>query len=132
MHLLFNPLRSTVINIFLGCILPAFHLEDSGVYVLIVYLLGIAAVVFFDLYLACSTASDGDNYRVLSRPDDDEVEVATVPARQTFDDIRKVRLFGRYSDYVSLWRKRTCGIIGGHWRDEQPLPITNVDVESFL
>ena len=102
MHSLFNLLRSAVLNIFLGCILPAFHLEDSGVYVMIVYLLGIAAVVFFELYLACSTASDGDNYRVLSRPDDDEVEVTTVPARQALDDIRKVRLFGRYSDYSTI------------------------------
>ena len=80
-----------MVNIFLGSVLPAFHLEDSAVYVMIVYLLGIALVVAFELYLARRAVVDGDNYRVLSKPHDDEVELEPAPLRRAQSDLRKVR-----------------------------------------
>ena len=79
-----------VVNIFLGSTLPAFHLDDSGVYVMIVYLLGLAAVVLFDIYLTCSQTKDLSNYCVLSKPQDDEVELAPLP-RRTQSDREMVR-----------------------------------------
>lgn len=58
-------------------------------YVMIVYLLGIALVVAFELYLARSAVVDGDNYRVLSKPHDDEVELEPAPLRRAQSDVRK-------------------------------------------
>lgn len=82
-------LSLAVVNIFLGCVLPAFHLDNSAVYVLLVYILGCCAVVIFEFYLACQRPSGADDYRVLSRPEGDEVEVVPVPRRQTGGEIRK-------------------------------------------
>ncbi|XP_068726811.1 ferric-chelate reductase 1-like [Montipora capricornis] len=82
-------LSLAVTNIFLGCLLPAFHLENSAVYVMLVYLLAIAGIVSFELYLTLCTKSDIDDFRVLSRPEDDEVEVALTPRRHNTGDIRK-------------------------------------------
>ena len=81
-----------MINIFLGSVLPVFHLDDSAVYVMIVYLLVLAAVVVFEIYLALVKAKDVGNYRVLSKPQDDEVELTSVPVGRTQGDIKKVRL----------------------------------------
>ena len=67
------PISFLVINIFLGSVLPVFHLDDSAVYVMIVYLLVLAAVVVFEIYLALVKAKDVSNYRILSKPQDDEV-----------------------------------------------------------
>lgn len=79
-----------MVNIFLGCVLPAFHLENSAVYVMIVYLLALASVCGFEFYLTLCTKIDADNYKVLSRPDSDEVEVAVTSRRQNSGDVRKV------------------------------------------
>jgi len=81
-----------VINIFLGSVLPVFHLDDSAVYVMIVYLLVLAAVVVFEIYLALVKAKDVSNYSVLSTPQDDEVELTSAPVSRTQSDIKKVRL----------------------------------------
>lgn len=81
-----------MINIFLGSVLPTFHLENSAVYVMIVYLLVLVAVVVFEIYLACMKATDISNYRVLSKPQDDEVELTSAPVSRTQSDIKKVRL----------------------------------------
>lgn len=82
-------LALAVVNIFLGCVLPAFHLENSAVYVMIVYLLALASVCGFEFYLTLCTKIDADNYKVLSRPDSDEVEVAVTSRRQNSGDVRK-------------------------------------------
>lgn len=82
-------LALAVVNIFLGCVLPAFHLENSAVYVMIVYLLALASVCGFEFYLTLCTKIDADNYEVLSRPDSDEVEVAVTSRRQNSGDVRK-------------------------------------------
>lgn len=79
-----------MINIFLGSVLPVFHLDDSAVYVMIVYLLVLAAVVVFEIYLALVKAKDVRNYRILAKPQDDEVEFTSAPAGKS--DIKKVRL----------------------------------------
>lgn len=84
---LFFPI---VVNIFLGSVLPAFHLEDSAVYAMIVYLLVLAFIMAFELYLACSQDKSAEDYRVLARPHDDEVEVAPVRFSQAQSDLRKV------------------------------------------
>ena len=81
-----------MVNIFLGSVLPVFHLEDSAVYVMIVYLLVLAAVVVFEIYLALVKAKDVGNHSVLSTPQDDEVELASAPFGRTQGDIKKVRL----------------------------------------
>lgn len=80
-------LALAVINIFLGSVLPVFHLEDSAVYVMIVYLLVLAAVVVFEIYLALVKAKD-DNYRILAKPQDDEVEFTSAPVGKS--DIKKI------------------------------------------
>ncbi|CAH3167988.1 unnamed protein product [Porites lobata] len=82
-------LALAVVNIFLGSILPVFHLEVSAVYVMIVYLLALAFVMAFELYLACSEDKSDEDYRVLARPHDDEVEVAPVRVRQAQSNLRK-------------------------------------------
>ncbi|XP_015774001.1 PREDICTED: putative ferric-chelate reductase 1 [Acropora digitifera] len=82
-------LALAVVNIFLGCVLPAFLLENSAVYVMIVYLLALASVCGFEFYLTLCTKIDADNYKVLSRPDSDEVEVAVTSRRQNSGDVRK-------------------------------------------
>ena len=79
-----------MINIFLGSVLPAFHLEDSAVYVMMVYLLALAFIVAFELYLACSQDKSDEDYRVLARPHDDEVEVAPVRLGQAQSNLTKV------------------------------------------
>jgi len=79
-----------VINIFLGSVLPVFHLDDSAVYVMIVYLLVLAAVVVFEIYLALVKAKDVSNYSVLSTPQDDEVELTSAPVSRTQSDIKKI------------------------------------------
>ena len=81
-----------MVNIFLGSVLPAFHLEDSAVYVMVVYLLAIVAVVAFELYLARISVTDVDIYRVLSKPQDDQVELTPTPRTRTPSDLRKVSL----------------------------------------
>lgn len=81
----------SVINIFLGSVLPIFHLDNSAVYVMIVYLLILAAVVMFEIYLAVMKTKDIGNYRVLSKPQDDEVELTSAPVGRTQSDIKKVR-----------------------------------------
>ena len=83
----FSPV---VVNIFLGSILPVFHLEVSAVYVMIVYLLALAFVMAFELYLACSQDKSDEDYWVLARPHDDEVEVAPVRVSQAQSNLRKV------------------------------------------
>ena len=80
-----------MINIFLGSVLPVFHLDDSAVYVMIVYLLVLAAVVVFEIYLALVKAKDVGNYCVLSKPQDDEIELTSAPVGRTQSDIKKVR-----------------------------------------
>lgn len=82
-------LALAVVNIFLGSVLPAFHLEDSAVYVMIVYLLALALLVAFEFYLACSKETDDENYRVISKPQDDEVELDPAPLSQATRNIRK-------------------------------------------
>ena len=82
-----------MVNIFLGSVLPAFHLEDSAVYVMIVYLFALALLVAFEFYLACSKETDDENYRVISKPQDDEVELDPVPFSQATRNIRKVSVF---------------------------------------
>ena len=57
---------------------------------MIVYLLALASVCGFEFYLTLCTKIDGDNYKVLSRPDSDEVEVAVTSRRQNSGDVRKV------------------------------------------
>ncbi|KAK2547459.1 Ferric-chelate reductase 1 [Acropora cervicornis] len=84
-------LALAVLNIFLGCVLPAFHLENSAVYVMIVYLLALASVCGFEFYLSLCTKTDADDFNVLSRSDGDEVEVAVTSRRQNSGDFRKVR-----------------------------------------
>ena len=84
-----------VINIFLGSVLPVFHLDDSAVYVMIVYLLVLAAVVVFEIYLALMKAKDVSNHRILSKPQDDEAELTSAPFGQTQSDIKKVRHVSR-------------------------------------
>ena len=79
-----------MVNIFLGSILPAFHLEVSGVYVMIVYLLALAFVMAFELYLACSQDKSDEDHRVLARPHDDEVEVAPVLLSRAHSNLTKV------------------------------------------
>lgn len=86
------PISFLVINIFLGSVLPVFHLDDSAVYVMIVYLLVLAAVVVFEIYLALVKAKDVSNYRILSKPQDDEVKLTSAPVGKTQSDIKKVRL----------------------------------------
>ncbi|KAJ7350979.1 DOMON domain-containing protein frrs1L [Desmophyllum pertusum] len=83
-------LALAVINIFLGSVLPTFHLDNSAVYVMIVYLLVLVAVVVFEIYLACMKATDISNYRVLSKPQDDEVELTSAPVSRTQSDIKKI------------------------------------------
>lgn len=83
-------LALSVINIFLGSVLPAFHLESSAVYVMIVYLLVLAAVVMFEIYLAYKQGKSVKEYCVLSKPQDDEVELTTVSASRTEIDVEKV------------------------------------------
>lgn len=92
MKLLVIIISFLVINIFLGSVLPVFHLDNSAVYVMIVYLLVLAAVVVFEIYLALMKAKDVGNYRVLSKPQDDEVELTSAPVGRTQSDIKKVRL----------------------------------------
>lgn len=79
-----------MVNIFLGSVLPAFHLEDSAVYVMIVYLLVLAFIMAFELYLAFSEDKSAEDYRVLARPHDDEVEVAPVRLSQAHSNLMKV------------------------------------------
>jgi len=88
-----------VINIFLGSVLPVFHLDNSAVYVMIVYLLVLAAVVVFEIYLALVKAKDATNYCVLSKPQDDEVELTSAPVRRTPSDIKKVRLTSSNNEF---------------------------------
>ena len=80
-----------MINIFLGSVLPVFALDNSAVYVMIVYLLVLAAVVVFEIYLALVKAKDVSNHRMLSNPEDDEADVASAPFSRTQTDIKKVR-----------------------------------------
>ena len=61
-------------------------------YAMIVYLLVLAAVVVFEIYLAVMKARDISNYRVLSKPQDDEVELTSAPVGRNESDIKKVRL----------------------------------------
>ncbi|XP_078352613.1 ferric-chelate reductase 1-like isoform X2 [Oculina patagonica] len=82
-------LALAVINIFLGSVLPAFHLDNSAVYAMIVYLVVLAAVVGFEIYLAVMKATDISSYRVLSKPQDDEVELTPAPVSRTQSDIKK-------------------------------------------
>ncbi|KAM7447097.1 DOMON domain-containing protein frrs1L [Porites harrisoni] len=87
-------LALAVVNIFLGSVLPAFHLEDSAVYVMIVYLLVLAFIMAFELYLAFSEDKSDEDYRVLARPHDDEVEVAPVRLSQAHSNLtKKFRLY---------------------------------------
>lgn len=58
---------------------------------MIVYLLALASVCGFEFYLTLGTKIDADNYKVLSRPDSDEVEVAVTSRRENSGDFRKVR-----------------------------------------
>ena len=81
---------SKVINIFLGSVLPAFHLESSAVYVMIVYLLVLAAVVMFEIYLACKQGKSVREYCVLSKPQEDEFDLTPVSASGTEIDVEKV------------------------------------------
>ena len=48
MFALFN---STVVTVFLGIRLPASSLDDSALYTMIVYCVGVAIVIVFELYL---------------------------------------------------------------------------------
>jgi len=43
--------NSTVVTVFLGIRLPASSLDDSALYAMIVYCLGVAIVIVFELYL---------------------------------------------------------------------------------
>lgn len=99
-----------VINIFLGSVLPAFHLDNSAVYAMIVYLLVLAAVVGFEIYLAVMKARDISNYRVLSKPQDDEVELTPAPVSRTQSDIKKVRFTQLITTYI--FETNTLFILG--------------------
>ena len=59
-------------------------------YVMIVYLLVLAAVVLFEIYLAVVKVKDVRNYCIISKPQDDEVEFTPAPVGKS--DIKKVRL----------------------------------------
>nr|XP_058952023.1 putative ferric-chelate reductase 1 isoform X3 [Pocillopora verrucosa] len=83
-------LALSVINIFLGSVLPAFHLESSAVYVMIIYLLVLAAVAMFEIYLACKQGKSVREYCVLSKPQEDEVDLTPVSASGTEIDVEKV------------------------------------------
>jgi len=43
--------NSTVVTVFLGIRLPDSNLDDSAMYAMIVYCLGVAIVIVFELYL---------------------------------------------------------------------------------
>ena len=59
-------------------------------YVMIVYLLVLAFIMAFELYLAFSEDKSAEDYRVLARPHDDEVEVAPVRLSQAHSNLTKV------------------------------------------
>ena len=61
--------NSTVVTVFLGIRLPASSLDDSALYAMIVYCLGVAIVVVFELYLSLKKEKTGTRFSPLGDRD---------------------------------------------------------------
>ena len=69
---------SPVVNIFLGSALPEVESGDSGVYVMVIYCLLLAAILALELYLFMNrTQKNLADYWALVKPKEDEIELQT-------------------------------------------------------
>ena len=64
--------NSTVVTVFLGIRLPNSSLDDSALYVMIVYCLGVALVIVFELYLTRKKEKRGTLFSPVGDKDDGE------------------------------------------------------------
>ena len=54
--------NSTVVTVFLGIRLPSSSLDDSALYAMIVYCVGVAIVIVFELYLTLNKERTGTRF----------------------------------------------------------------------
>jgi len=64
-----SSLILAVVTVFLGIRLPASSLDDSALYAMIVYCLGVAIVVVFELYLSLKKEKTGTRFSPLGDRD---------------------------------------------------------------
>ena len=64
--------NSTVVTVFLGIRLPDSNLDDSALYAMIVYCVGVAIVILFELYLTLKKETKETRFSPVGDKDDGE------------------------------------------------------------